>query len=47
MLALALLLLAGILLRNGGHFTYTLDAPYTQMAMAEQITQGHLRDQPG
>ena len=39
-LALALALLVGILLRNGGHFSYTLDAPYTQMAMAEQIARG-------
>ena len=46
-LALALLLLAGIMLRNGGHFTYTLDAPYTQMAMAEQITQGTYGINPG
>ena len=47
MLALALVLLAGILLRNGGHFSYTLDAPYTQMAMAEQITRGTYGINPG
>ena len=46
-LALALVLLAGILLRNGGHFSYTLDAPYTQMAMAEQITRGTYGINPG
>ena len=46
-LALALVLLAAILLRNGGHFSYTLDAPYTQMAMAEQITRGTYGINPG
>ena len=43
----AALLFAGILLRNGGQFAYTLDAPYTHMALAEQITQGTYGLNPG
>ena len=33
-------LLGAILWRNGGHFAYTLDAPYTHLALAEQIRGG-------
>ena len=33
-------LFAGILIRNGGQFAYTLDAPYTHMALADHILQG-------
>ena len=43
----AALLFAGILLRNGGQFAYTLDAPYTHMSLAEQITQGTYGLNPG
>src|SRR5689334_1757083 len=46
-LVVSLVLLCGILLRNGGHFAYTLDAPYTQMALAEQITHGTYGLNPG
>ncbi|MDB5375190.1 MAG: hypothetical protein JWP04_3832 [Belnapia sp.] len=37
----ALLLLLAIVLRNDGHFAYTLDAAYTHLALSEQIAQGH------
>lgn len=46
-LLVSLALLLGILLRNDGHFAYTLDAPYTQMALAEQITHGTYGLNPG
>jgi hypothetical protein len=39
-LAVALLLLLGILLRNGGQFAYILDAPYTHLTLAQNILQG-------
>ncbi len=40
-------LLAAILLRHGGSFAYTLDAPYTQLALAEQILGGTYGLNPG
>ncbi|MBX6744874.1 MAG: hypothetical protein IRY87_22820 [Acetobacteraceae bacterium] len=46
-LLVSLALLLGILLRNDGHFAYTLDAPYTQMALAEQIARGTYGLNPG
>ena len=36
----AALMLLGILLRNDGHFTYTLDAPYTHLTLAEHVAGG-------
>ena len=43
----SLVMLAWILVRNGGHLTYPLDAPYTQLALAEQIARGHYGLNPG
>ena len=40
-------LLAAILLRHGGSFAYTLDAPYTQLSLAEQILHGTYGLNPG
>ena len=37
----------GILWRNGGDFSYTLDAPYTHMALASHILQGTYGLNPG
>jgi hypothetical protein len=46
-LAVALLLLLGILWRNGGQFAYTLDAPYTHLTLAQNILQGSYGLNPG
>jgi hypothetical protein len=43
----ALLMLGWILLRNDGHFAYALAAPYTHLALADQIAQGHYGLNPG
>lgn len=43
----SLVMLAWILVRNGGHLTYPLDAPYAQLALAEQIARGHYGLNPG
>ena len=43
----SLVMLAWILVRNGGHLTYPLDAPYTQLALAEQLARGHYGLNPG
>ncbi len=47
MLLPSLLVLAYILVRNDGHFAYALAAPYTHLALAEQIAQGHYGLNPG
>lgn len=46
-LAVCGVLLAAILWRNGGHFAYTLDAPYTHLSLAEQILHGTYGLNPG
>jgi hypothetical protein len=46
LLVCAALVLA-ILVRNGGHFAYTLDAPYTHLSLAEQILRGTYGLNPG
>ena len=43
----ALLMLAFILLRNQGEFAYSLAAPYTHLALGDQIAQGHYGLNPG
>ena len=43
----ALVMLAYILLRNEGHLAYALAAPYTHLALADQIAQGHYGLNPG
>ena len=40
-------LFCSILWRNGGEFAYTLDAPYTHMALAGHILQGTYGLNPG
>jgi len=47
LLALLALFSAAILIVNGGHFAYTLDAPYTHLALAEQINHGTYGIDPG
>ena len=36
-----------ILVRLGGHFSYSLDDPYIHLALADQIAQGHYGLNPG
>lgn len=47
LLAMFLLFGLAILYVNGGHFAYTLDAPYTHLALAEQISHGTYGLNPG
>ena len=47
LLLVVCMLLVAILVRNGGHFAYTLDAPYTHLSLAEQILRGTYGLNPG
>jgi hypothetical protein len=40
-LAVVVVLLVAILLRDGGVFTYTLDDPYIHLALAQSVAHGH------
>lgn len=47
LLAMFLLFGLAILHANGGHFAYTQDAPYTHLALADQISHGTYGLNPG
>ena len=47
LLALFALFAVAIVMADGGHFFYTLDAPYTHLALAEQIRHGTYGLNPG
>ena len=47
LLALFVLFALVIVVADGGHFFYTLDAPYTHLALAEQIRHGTYGLNPG
>ena len=47
LLALLVLFALAIVVADGGHFFYTLDAPYTHLALAEQIRHGTYGLNPG
>lgn len=47
LLALFVLFMAAILIADHGHFAYTLDAPYTHLTLAEQISHGTYGLNPG
>ncbi len=45
--AVLLLELAAVLAGTGGHVVYVIEAPYTDLALAQQIAQGHYGLVPG
>jgi hypothetical protein len=45
--AILLLELAAIMAATGGHIVYAIEAPYTDLALAQQIAQGHYGLVPG